>query len=119
MEKQLLILSIMSLTACALPRAPSPIQIVLLNDPELSCPEIQFEYRANTQAATAKILKNILSDQMESEQGCLVWPKLPDYKNADGLEGNALLHRNIRLRKLAETQDCNVSSYPEQPPHYE
>jgi hypothetical protein len=32
----------------------------------------------------------------------LVWPGLADFKNADGVEGNALLDRNIYLLALAK-----------------
>ncbi len=119
MKKFLLFLSVMSLAACATARDPSPVSIVNPSDLELACADIHLEYKINTQMAASKISKNFFTDKTESERGCLIWPRLPDFKNAEGIEGNALLHRNVRLRKLAESKDCDIAQYPAQPPHYQ
>ncbi len=119
MKKTVLFLSLLSLSACATARDPMPIPLSDSNDAQLSCAEIYLEYKTNTETAAAKIAKNIEVDKIESERGCLIWPRLPDFKNADGIEGNALLDRNVRLRKLADLKKCNVAKYPEQPRRYE
>ena len=51
--------------------------------------------------------------------GALIWPGLADFKNADGIEGNALLDRNVRLSEFAKMKDCDVSEFPHQPVRYD
>jgi len=84
----------------------------------LTCEQIQVEYIANTQVATQKIAKNNGDDVQDVVVGLLIWPGLADFKNADGIEGNALLDRNMFLRPLATTKGCSTSSFPKQPDRY-
>jgi hypothetical protein len=88
-------------------------------DDNITCEQITIEYGSNTDIAAAKIEKNDEDDIQDFFLGAIVWPGLADFKNADGLEGNALLYRNIRLKKITESKSCDVSTYPEQPERYD
>jgi len=76
------------------------------------------EYSTNTKVAANKIYKNNSDDTRDVVVGLLIWPGLADFKNADGIEGNALLDRNIYLRELAVNKGCEVVQWPVQPKRY-
>ncbi len=77
-----------------------------------------MEYRTNTDIATNKISKNRSKDGQDILLGFFIWPGLADFKNADGNEANALLDRNIYLKRVAQDKGCDVVSYPPQPERY-
>jgi len=106
-------------TGCANTRDPNPVMMKQANDLNLVCHEITVAYGSNTEVATAKIEKNDSDDVQDVIVGALIWPGLADFKNADGVEGNALLDRNIRLLALANKIDCDTSDYPPQPVRYD
>ena len=106
------------LTGCANTRDPNPCLMKQTTDNGMTCEEIIAEYKANTDAATHKISKNIAGDGQDILLGLLIWPGLADFKNADGTEGNALLDRNLYLKELAGTKKCNTSDLPGQPSRY-
>ncbi|AGF77248.1 hypothetical protein UWK_00668 [Desulfocapsa sulfexigens DSM 10523] len=106
-------------TGCANTRDPNPVMMKQANDLNLVCQEITVAYKSNTEVATAKIDKNNGDDVQDVIVGALVWPGLADFKNADGIEGNALLDRNIRLLALAKEIDCDTSDLPPQPVRYD
>lgn len=87
-------------------------------DADLNCEQIYIEYAANTQIAGSKIEKNNNDDVQDVMLGVLIWPGLADFKNADGIEGNALLDRNIYLQNIAMVKNCNPKTYPKQPARY-
>ena len=109
----------MIFTGCANTRDPNPIMMKQQNDLNLVCHEIAVAYKSNTKVATAKIAKNNGDDIQDAIIGTLVWPGLADFKNADGIEGNALLDRNIRLLELAKRIDCDTTEFPPQPERYD
>jgi hypothetical protein len=88
-------------------------------DNAMTCDQILAEYRANTDAASYKISKNKSDDGQDILLGVFIWPGLADFKNADGIEGNALLDRNLYLRQLAKTKNCNFINAPDQPSRYD
>ncbi|WP_417824958.1 hypothetical protein [Thalassospira lucentensis] len=106
------------LSACANTRDPNPVSMKASNDQHLTCSQIVTEYKANTSTAASKISKNQSDDDQDILLGVLVWPGLADFKNADGIEGNALLDRNIYLRELALEKNCDTTSLPIQPSRY-
>ncbi len=63
--------------------------------------------------------KNNGDDVMDVVVGGLIWPGLADFKNADGIEGNALLERNLRLKEICLLNGCDTSEYPPQPTRYD
>jgi hypothetical protein len=69
----------------------------------------------------AKIKKNDDDDDVQDVMvGFFIWPGLADFKNADGIEGNALLDRNIRLKNIAIEKKCDfLASLPVQPVRYD
>jgi hypothetical protein len=77
------------------------------------------EYRTNTLVAGDKISKNNKDDVQDVVVGALIWPGLADFKNADGIEGNALLDRNVRLIEIAKMKSCDTLEYPPQPIRYD
>ncbi len=85
----------------------------------MACELILAEYRTNTLVAGDKIKKNNADDVQDFFVGLLIWPGLADFKNADGIEGNALLDRNTRLLEVAKMKDCNTSDFPPQPVRYD
>lgn len=117
--RAIVVLTTMSLAACANTRDPNPVGIKHANDSKLTCNEIAVEYKSNTNIATNKISKNNSDDGQDVLLGALIWPGLADFKNADGIEGNALLDRNIYLRELALVKDCDILSWPNQPTRYD
>jgi hypothetical protein len=88
-------------------RVHQPIAMKQPNDDGMSCEQITIEYRSNTKIAASKIARNKSADVREIWLGILVWPGLIDQQNADGNEGNALLDRNVYLRKIAKSKSCN------------
>jgi hypothetical protein len=88
-------------------------------DDARTCEHIAGEYRSNTEVAAAKIGRNEINDVKDFWLVVFVWPGAGDYQNADGVEGNALLDRNIYLRDLAITKGCSgVEYWPIQPGRY-
>ena len=79
---------------------------------------MSVEYSTNTKVAASKIYKNNSDDTRDVVLGLLIWPGLADFKNADGIEGNALLERNVYLRELAGSRGCDVGQWPVQPKRY-
>jgi hypothetical protein len=118
MKKIALIGGCLILGACANTRDPNPISMKVAGDYELTCSHIVAEYKANTSAAAAKISKNNSDDDRDILIGVLVWPGLADFKNADGVEGNALLDRNAYLLALAQEKKYETSALPSQPSRY-
>ena len=113
------LLSIMLLSSCANTRDPQPINLVQDKDTQMECELILAEYRTNTLVAGDKIEKNNADDVQDVIVGALIWPGLADFKNADGIEGNALLDRNVRLQQIANRRGCDISEYPSQPTRYD
>lgn len=107
------------LTSCANTRDPNPIALVQDKDQEMECELILAEYRTNTLVAGDKIAKNNEDDVQDILLGALIWPGLADFKNADGIEGNALLDRNVRLLEVAKMKGCDCSDFPHQPKRYD
>jgi len=107
------------IVGCVETRDPRLMDVSQEGDDNITCEQINIEYGSNTDIAAAKIAKNDDDDVQDFFLGGLVWPGLADFKNADGNEGNALLDRNIRLKKIAESKSCDVSTYPEQPERYD
>jgi len=89
------------------------------SDEHATCELIEVEYRANTDSARYKISKNKSDDGRDILLGALIWPGLADFKNADGIEGNAYLDRNLYLRQLAISKNCQVSDWPSQSSRYD
>jgi len=80
---------------------------------------IAMEFKTNTEVATQKISLNNEDDAHDVLLGVLIWPGLADFKNADGLEGNSLIDRNVWLRELAKSKQCDTLAYPPQPERYD
>ena len=118
MKKLSILLVLTVLGACANTRDPNPISMKDPGDLKLTCALIKTEYKANTNAATYKISKNKSDDGQDILLGALIWPGLADFKNADGVEGNALLDRNLYLLALAGTNTCSTKNWPNQPSRY-
>ncbi len=118
--KKLLILtaSIIVISACVQTRDPNVVSIKQAKDEIMDCRGIEVEYKTNTEIATNKISKNNSDDGRDILLGVFVWPGLADFKNADGIEGNALLDRNIYLRELSLSKKCDIRSWPAQPTRY-
>ena len=106
------------LAGCVETRDPNTIPIKQAQDEAMTCNDLGVEYRTNTSVATHKIAKNDEDDTKDVVLGLLIWPGLADFKNADGIEGNALLDRNIYLRELA-MKKCEISEWPKQPERYD
>jgi len=104
--------------ACAATREPMPVKFNQIGDDNLTCEQIEVLYKTNTTIAKEKIYRNIQDDKKDILRG-FWWPGLVDLKNADGVEGNALLDRNIYLINIAKDKGCDVSGYPDQPERYE
>lgn len=116
--KRLLLLAVF-VTGCVSARVATLTPVQTANDGQLSCEQIEREYKANTEIAGAKIVKNENADKRDFWLGVFVWPGLMDLQNADGNEANALLDRNIYLRELAKSKPCLDSErWPEQPKRY-
>ena len=107
------------LVGCVDTRDPFPVALKQANDNQLTCEQIQMNYKVNTEVATQKIALNNEDDVQDVLLGGLIWPGLADFKNADGVEGNALLDRNVWLRELAVAGNCNTLAYPPQPARYD
>ena len=112
------IIALVFITGCAQTRDPHAVSMINQTDSSLSCQEIETEYKSNTEVAEYKISKNNSDDGRDILLGFFVWPGLADFKNADGIEGNGLLDRNVYLRKVAIEKGCNVTSSPTQPTRY-
>ena len=106
------------LVGCANTRDPNVISMKSGTDDGASCNLLEAEYNANTDAATGKISKNNSDDGRDILLGALIWPGLADFKNADGIEGNALIDRNKYVRELALVKTCDVTDWPGQPTRY-
>ena len=115
---KLLALVTLLLAGCVSARVATLTPVQQGNDAQLDCYEIELEYKANTEIASAKIRKNESADSRDFWLGVFVWPGLMDLQNADGNEGNALLDRNIFLRELAKSKACSTANWPEQPKRY-
>ena len=111
--------SLVLLSGCASTRDPMPVSVYQVDDRQLSCDEIWGEYAHNTRRAVAKIALNREKDQDDIVLGILFGPGVVDRKNAEGVEGDALLDRNQRLKGLAQEHGCSVAGYPRQPTRYE
>jgi hypothetical protein len=104
---------------CVTTRAPQPVAIKQAGDAALTCEQIAVDYKTNTEVAANKIAKNRSDDTHDVVVGFFVWPGLADFQNADGVEGNALLDRNIYLRELAKDKGCQgIENWPAQPERY-
>lgn len=114
----LLAFAALVLAGCANARDPNPVSLKQAGDHELSCRNIEIEYKTNTEVAANKITKNNGDDGRDVLLGVLIWPGLADFKNAEGTEGNALIDRNVYLRELARSKDCDIRSWPTQPNRY-
>ncbi len=110
-----MILFAVLLSACANTRDPNPVTMKQSGDTDMTCRQLETEYRANTDAATYKISKNNSDDGQDVLLGLFIWPGLADFKNADGIEGNAMLDRNIFLRQVAAADSCDMADWPAQP----
>ncbi len=119
MVRYILFTFLILIVGCVETRDPRLMDVSQEGDDNITCEQITIEYGSNTDVATAKITKNDEDDVQDCFLCAIVWPGLADFKNADGNEGNALLDRNIRLKKIAESKGCDVSSYPEQPERYD
>ncbi len=106
------------ITGCVTTRDPQLEPMSRSGDTDLNCEQIYIEYASNTQIAGSKIKKNNNDDIQDVMLGILIWPGLADFKNADGIEGNALLDRNIYLQNIAVVKNCNLASHPKQPERY-
>lgn len=118
MNRYFLMIIFVLVVGCVHTRDPQTIPISQSNDEVMTCEQIQIEYASNTEIAAAKIKKNNSNDTQDAIVGFLIWPGLADFKNADGVKGNSLIDRNIRLKNIALQKGCNLSSYPEQPSRY-
>lgn len=107
------------LMGCANTRDPNPVNQKQSGDREMTCRDLETEYRSNTNIATNKISKNNSDDGKDILLGALIWPGLADFKNADGTEGNALLDRNEYIRQLAIQKSCDILDWPNQPARYD
>lgn len=107
------------LASCANTRDPLCVTMIQAHDNEMNCELLLAEYRTNTLVAGDKIAKNNEDDVQDVVVGALIWPGLADFKNADGIEGNALLDRNVRLLEIAKMNSCDTSDYPPQPVRYD
>jgi len=112
-------LLIFGMVGCVDSRNPIPVSMRQSNDQGLTCKQLAMEHKANTEVATQKIALNNKDDAHDVLLGLLIWPGLADFKNADGLEGNALLDRNIWLMELAKGQNCDTLQYKPQPARYD
>lgn len=110
---------IILVAGCANTRDPNPVNQKQSGDREMSCRDLETEYRSNTNIATNKISKNNSNDGQDILLGALIWPGLADFKNADGTEGNALLDRNEYIRQLALQNACDILNWPNQPTRYD
>jgi hypothetical protein len=107
------------LSGCVQTRMPQPVVIKQITDAALTCQTIANEYKTNTEVALSKISKNNSSDVEDILVAIFIWPGLVDGQNADGMEGNALLDRNIYLRKIARDKNCpGMETWPPQPERY-
>lgn len=113
-----LLLPILALTACVNARDPELVQIEQRHDKLSSCDTLLAHYVENTERARIKITDNEYADIRDYIVGWAVWPGLPDYNNADGQEGNALLDRNIYLKSLGARKWCKTWTWPKQQPRY-
>jgi hypothetical protein len=107
-----------TLVACAQTRDPTPVGLKQSKDEILTCADLETEFKTNTEISTYKISKNNSDDGRDILLGFFIWPGLADFKNADGIEGNALLDRNIYIRELANQKKCDIRSWPTQPSRY-
>ena len=106
-------------TGCVHARVATLTPIQQANDGQLTCEQIEREYKVNTEVAAAKIAKNENADTRDFWLGVFVWPGLMDLENADGNEGNSLLDRNIFLREMARSKSCSgMNDWPAQPKRY-
>ena len=105
-------------SSCAHTREPIPVQSVQTGDELLTCEQIRDEYCSHVETATAKIAKNVEDDTRDVLLGFFIWPGLADFKNADGIEGNALLDRCIHLRNIGARKGCSVEEFPAPPERY-
>lgn len=113
-------LAFFTLSGCANTRDPQAMTAMQPTDNDITCGQIVTEYNSNTESAAAKIKKNDSNDVQDVVVGFLIWPGLADFKNADGIEGNALLDRNIRLKNIAIEKKCDcVASLPAQSIRYD
>ena len=110
---------VLILISCANTRDPFPVKMIQDKDTQMTCELILAEYRTNTLVAGDKIKKNNDDDVQDVVVGALIWPGLADFKNADGIEGNALLDRNVHLIGIARTNNCDTSEFPPQPLRYD
>ena len=117
MMKRLMLLAVL-ITGCVHARVATLTPVKQTNDEQLTCAQLEREYKSNTEIAAAKIAKNESSDVRDFWLGVFVWPGLMDLQNADGNEGNSILDRNIYLRELARSKSCVVDSWPDQPKRY-
>jgi len=111
------VVAVVLVAGCA-GREPVVQPIAMTNDDKKDCDSIESEVFANAANARAKISANQSRDGGDVAIGVagvlLFWPALfaMDVKNADGVEGNALVDRNDHLRRIALNKGCDVSTYP-------
>lgn len=109
--------ALLALAGCA-GRTPNPTTVSYGTDSIQSCQTLESEVRSNAATAQAKITSNQSRDAGDGAiavGSILLFPPAllaMDLSNADGVEGNALLDRNERLKQIAITKGCDVSHYP-------
>lgn len=109
--------TLLAVAGCA-GRTPNPATVSYGTDNIQSCETLESEVRSNATTAQAKIRSNNSRDQGDGAiavASLLIFPiglLFMDTKNADGVEGNALVDRNERLKEIALGKGCNVSGYP-------
>lgn len=117
MRRIALAITLVAVSACA-GRSPEPTTVAYETDNIQECSTLEYEVRANASTAQAKISSNKSQDGGDIAVGVvsviffLPGLFLMDTKNADGVEGNALLDRNERLKQIALSKGCDVSGYP-------
>ncbi len=105
-------------TACVSTRDPNLVAVRKNGDDKLNCKALGLEYKSNTEIASAKVKSNRKHDRKELWYGIFIWPGLMDFKNADGIEANSMLDRNIEIKNIAVSKSCDVKSWPAQPARY-
>jgi hypothetical protein len=113
-----LLVSISLVAACVSTRDANPVAMQKDGDLKTDCKTLTVEYKSNSEAAAGKIKSNRKHDRKELWYGIFIWPGLMDFKNADGVEGNALLDRNARIKEIAASKKCDVKDWPVQPVRY-
>lgn len=103
---------------CASTTLPNLVDEKQEDDNQLTCVDLEFEYRRNTDTASSKISKHNVANVINVTLDILVWSGIGNDNNITGYEGNALLNRNLWLKSLAKEKKCDFTGWPEQPERY-